>query len=96
VLANTGGEGHNGLLVNGVDCSKDISEAEGEGEEEDGNAGQVPPMLVGTVVAATAAEAGEARRVAARLERVGREFQMEWVRVQEVHDEPATGSSEDG
>jgi hypothetical protein len=87
------------VLVNGVDYGKVVSEeAEGEEEEEDGNARQIPPMLVGTVVAATAAEAGEARRTAARLERMGREFQREWVRELDVGSEPATaaGSGEDG
>jgi hypothetical protein len=96
VAENTiGGEGINGLLVNGVDYGKDVSEPEGE-EEEDGNGRQFPPMLVGTVVAATAADAGEARRVAARLERMGREFQREWAREQELQSEPATGSGEEG
>lgn len=91
----TRAEGTDGLLVNGVDYGKDV-EAEGSGEEEDGNSREVPPMLVGTVVAATAAEAGEARRVAARLERMGREFQREWARDQKVQSEPAAGSGEDG
>ena len=36
------------------------------------------PRLVGVVVAASHDEAKEARRAAARLERVGREFQKEW------------------
>lgn len=36
------------------------------------------PLLVGVVVAGSADDAREARRAAARLERVGREFQREW------------------
>lgn len=36
------------------------------------------PMLVGVVVAGSADDTREARRAAARLERVGREFQREW------------------
>lgn len=87
-------EGINGLLVNGVNYGRDGEEVEGE-EEEGGNAKQIPPMLVVTVVAASSAEAGEARRVAARLEKMGREFQREWVREQE-QSEPASGSREDG
>jgi hypothetical protein len=89
------GEGFNGVLVNGVEYGKHLEEAEGK-EEGDAQARQVPPMLVATVVAATAAEAGEARRVAARLERVGRQFQREWVREQEVQSDPEAGSGEDG
>ena len=88
------GDGVNGLLVNGVEYGKHIEEA--DGEEDDAKARQVPPMLVVTVVAATAAEAGEARRVAARLERVGRQFQREWVREQDVESEHDAGTSEDG
>jgi hypothetical protein len=37
-----------------------------------------PPVLVGVVVAGSADEAREARRAAARLERLGRDFQKEW------------------
>lgn len=36
------------------------------------------PVLVGVVVAGSSEEAREARRAAARLERVAREFQKEW------------------
>ncbi|KAM4066150.1 hypothetical protein HRG_000292 [Hirsutella rhossiliensis] len=36
------------------------------------------PMLVGLVVAASSDEAREARRAAARLEKLGREFQRQW------------------
>ncbi|KAI0144046.1 hypothetical protein F4776DRAFT_454907 [Hypoxylon sp. NC0597] len=47
--------------------------------EEDANA---PPMLVGLVVAPGADEARDARRAAARLERVGREIQARWAEAQ--------------
>jgi hypothetical protein len=39
-------------------------------------------MLVGLVVAPSADEALEARRLAARLERVGKQVQMRWAEVQ--------------
>ncbi|KAL7909686.1 hypothetical protein GGI35DRAFT_479940 [Trichoderma velutinum] len=38
----------------------------------------VAPVLIGVVVAASSDDAREARRAAARLERIGREFQKEW------------------
>ncbi|KAL6896144.1 hypothetical protein HDV57DRAFT_43180 [Trichoderma longibrachiatum] len=37
-----------------------------------------PPVLIGVVVAASSDDAREARRAAARLERIGREIQKEW------------------
>jgi hypothetical protein len=87
------------VLVNGVDYGEYLQEAEGEGaEEEEGNGRKVPPMLVGTVVVATSADAGEARRTATRLERMAREVQRELARELDVGSEPATvtGSGEDG
>ncbi|RDA83150.1 hypothetical protein CP532_3184 [Ophiocordyceps camponoti-leonardi (nom. inval.)] len=44
----------------------------------DSKAQEPAPFLVGLVVAASPDDAPEARRAAARLERVGREFQREW------------------
>lgn len=38
-----------------------------------------PPMLVSVVVAPSADQAREARRAAEKLERIGREFQREWL-----------------
>lgn len=37
------------------------------------------PMLVGVVVAPTSDEARDARRAAVRLEKIGRQFQREWI-----------------
>lgn len=40
---------------------------------------EAPPRLVSVVVAASADQTREARRAAARLERLGHDFQREWV-----------------
>ncbi|RYP35091.1 hypothetical protein DL767_003996 [Monosporascus sp. MG133] len=48
----------------------------GDAEEEEGV--NTPPLLVGIVVAPSADEALDARRAAARLERVGRVVQARW------------------
>ena len=56
----------------------DHNDREYEGRSEDGDGADVPPMLVGVVVAPSADEALGARRAAARLERVGREVQARW------------------
>ncbi|KAI1380915.1 hypothetical protein F4677DRAFT_405122 [Hypoxylon crocopeplum] len=53
-------------------------------EAEDANA---PPMLVGIVVAPSADEARDARRAAARLERVGREVQARWAEAQQAQED---------
>lgn len=45
------------------------------------------PMLVGLVVAASADDTKEARRAASRLERVGREFQREWIAESQGHED---------
>ncbi|KAI8718677.1 hypothetical protein NCS52_00647200 [Fusarium sp. LHS14.1] len=47
--------------------------------KDDPRSEDAAPLLVGVVVAGSAEEAREARRASARLERVGREFQREWV-----------------
>ncbi|KAI1140360.1 hypothetical protein F5Y05DRAFT_378106 [Hypoxylon sp. FL0543] len=58
--------------------------------EEDAN---TPPMLVGLVVAPSADEARDARRAAARIERVGREIQARWAEAQLAPDEQGGGSA---
>ncbi|KAI1389742.1 uncharacterized protein F4822DRAFT_428083 [Hypoxylon trugodes] len=59
-------------------------------EEEDVNA---PPMLIGIVVAPNADEARDARRAAARLERVGREIQTRWAEAQIAQDGSGSGTA---
>ncbi|KAK5987543.1 hypothetical protein PT974_11675 [Cladobotryum mycophilum] len=49
------------------------------GKDDDGRLDDGVPALVSVVVAGSPEEAREARRAAARLERVGKEFQKEWV-----------------
>ena len=62
----------------GHDDDDDHNDRGYEGRSEDGDGADVPPMLVGVVVAPSADEALGARRAAARLERVGREVQARW------------------
>ncbi|KZZ99067.1 hypothetical protein AAL_02618 [Moelleriella libera RCEF 2490] len=50
------------------------------------------PMLVGVIVAATSDDAGEARRAAARLERLGREFQKGWLAQADGSSTPAAAA----
>ncbi|KAI1497111.1 hypothetical protein F5X99DRAFT_413428 [Biscogniauxia marginata] len=54
----------------------------GDPEQDDDEDADAPPMLLGIVVAPTADEAREARRAAAKLERVGREIQARWAEAQ--------------
>jgi len=89
-----GGENdnHQEIVVNGI---QDELEEEGE-EGGDASAVQLPPLLIGTVIAARPEDAGEARRAAGRLERLGREFQREWVHGQQVERREVEGEVEDG
>ncbi|KAI1459245.1 hypothetical protein F4805DRAFT_422025 [Annulohypoxylon moriforme] len=68
-------------LQGGVGDNDTILDA---GTPEDANA---PPMLVSLVVAPSADETRDARRAAARLERVGREIQARWAEAQASLDE---------
>ncbi|KAH8811709.1 hypothetical protein F5884DRAFT_783104 [Xylogone sp. PMI_703] len=70
---------------------------EGEDDDAEGlqseNEMQQPPLLIATVVASGTDEVREARQAAARLERMGREFQREWAREQEQQLEgPSEGA----
>lgn len=62
--------GGNNAGVNGL-----AQRSEGGGTSPE----DAPPMLVSVVVAGSADQAQEARRAAEKLERVGREFQREWL-----------------
>ncbi|CZR53122.1 uncharacterized protein PAC_03000 [Phialocephala subalpina] len=75
------------VLVNGV--------LEGDDEDEENNSMHQPPMLIASVIAPSAADSGEARRAAARLERTGRTFQREWAREQEESRQPHALPDED-
>jgi hypothetical protein len=68
-------------FVNGIINGGEVHGSEAEEADEENNA--QPPLLIGTVVAPSAAETREARRAAARLEWSGREFQRQWAREQE-------------
>jgi Family of unknown function (DUF5308) len=88
-----------GVLVNGTanggDYGTDLEAGdEAQITDEDGVV-QLPPLLVATVVASGAGETLEARRAAARLERMGREFQKEFMR-EETEPRAAIAEGEDG
>ena len=89
--SSEGPHGESEALVNGTEY-----EIDGATEVEEESSVQQPPLLIATVVAPSAAEAGEARRAAARLERTGREFQREWVREQEEQQRESVGDGDEG
>jgi len=66
-----------------------------EDEEDEGSAGSRPPLLIASVVLGSVANSGEARMAAARLERLGREFQLEWEREQLEGNEVAEEDEDD-
>lgn len=68
----------------------------GAQEGEDDIASIVPPLLVATVVTGTADGTMEARRAAAKLERMGREFQKEFLRGEVEPPREAIAAGEDG
>jgi hypothetical protein len=87
--AGAGGSGGGG---DGDGDEEQKEEGEGESEEESEEAR--PPMLVATVVAPKYTAAREARRAAARLERMGGEFQRRWVE-EKVRNEESEADEEE-
>ncbi|KAF4617108.1 hypothetical protein G7Y89_g15042 [Cudoniella acicularis] len=81
----SGGE----TVVNGVLDAINPDEENPTGDCGDGSRTQISPLLIATVVAPSAADAGEARRQAASLERVGRDFQRLW-----THEQSRVGQLE--
>ncbi|KAH8590243.1 hypothetical protein B0O99DRAFT_521726 [Bisporella sp. PMI_857] len=69
--------------VNGIAVRPAV---EAEYGKERGSAGPQPPLLIASVVAATAQHAGKARVAAAKLERVGKEFQREFVEGSQIQN----------
>ncbi|CZS98501.1 uncharacterized protein RAG0_07211 [Rhynchosporium agropyri] len=59
--------------ANGLDVEED-----GMGNLHDSPSQNRSPLLIATVVASSSAEATEARRAAARLEKIGMDFQRHW------------------
>jgi hypothetical protein len=88
-----------GELVNGTAHGETYESGASAGEEapaaEDDNAVLLPPLLIATVVAGGAEDTAEARRAAAKLERMGREFQREFMR-EESEPQDAITEGEDG
>ncbi|KAI1749818.1 hypothetical protein F4782DRAFT_288806 [Xylaria castorea] len=80
-VANLRGGADNRALFLGADDPLDDDD---DDEEENPDA---PPMLFGVVVAAGADDTREARRAAARLERVGREIQGHWAELQQAQSQ---------
>ena len=90
----------NGKAHGGGECESEVLDARGETQAADAEEGEdatvlLPPLLVATVVAAGAGDTMEARRAAAKLERMGREFQKEFVR-EEADPQEAIAEGEDG
>ncbi|KAH8687233.1 hypothetical protein BGZ60DRAFT_393154 [Tricladium varicosporioides] len=88
------------VMINGFRKAGSDEEDDDNKDRAQGNLStHIPPMLIVTVVAPSARDAGEARRIAAKLERVGGDFQREWVLEQsrggEAGDTEA-GEDEDG
>jgi len=80
---NTGGPSH--PLTNGFDTDHGLEEHSGD----EYTVIQPPPTLFGTVVVPSRSDLNEGRTVAMRMERVGRQFQREWLREQVLEREQA-------
>jgi len=84
-------------LVNGLRYDEVLEEEDNaDGEEEEGSSAHQPPLLIASVIANSAVDTGEARQAAAKLERLGRDFQQEWTREQLEQNEIMAGEEGDG
>ncbi|KLU84850.1 hypothetical protein MAPG_03884 [Magnaporthiopsis poae ATCC 64411] len=70
--------------VNGAPCDDqdqdrdDEAETDAEAAENSASSPDVPPMLLGVILAANPDESSAARRATVRLERIGRQIQESW------------------
>jgi len=85
-LGNVGGPSDS--LTNGFDDEHGATTEAQSGE--DTTAIQPPPMLFATVVVPRRSELNDGRTVAMRVERMGRQFQREWLREQVAEREQAS------
>ncbi|KAG9241949.1 hypothetical protein BJ878DRAFT_393209, partial [Calycina marina] len=69
-------EGASEALVNGAAPT----EVQDESSEDEYSSVSQPPLLIASVIAHSATDTTSARKAAAKLERVGRNFQQEWTR----------------
>jgi hypothetical protein len=83
------------VAAQGGDYESGLDAGEETPAAEEDRMALLPPLLIATVVAAGAGDTMEARRAAAKLERMGREFQREFVR-EEAEPREAIAGSEDG
>ncbi|KPM35966.1 hypothetical protein AK830_g10599 [Neonectria ditissima] len=75
----TGSAVHTASAASPAASDPDAAPSDPPNPKDDPRSEDAAPVLIGIVVAGSAEEAREARRAAARLESVGREFQREWV-----------------
>ncbi|KAH7149656.1 hypothetical protein B0J13DRAFT_621488 [Dactylonectria estremocensis] len=85
--SGSGSAVHTGSVAASPGAAPSAAHSDPPNPKDDPRSEDAAPMLIGIVVAGSAEEAKEARRAAARLEHVGREFQREWVAESQGHDD---------